>query len=256
MKHFTFSLLFSGLLFLSLSSQAQNFALGIRGGISIPNLSAGGSNENPLNTGYKSSFGPDGGIFAEFRFSNLFSLEPVVEYSSQGGKKDGFQAFPAPAELAPMFPPGQAPTYLYANYNSEAKLGYIMIPVLAKFGFDFKNTPLRIYIDAGPFIGFLVYAKQVTTGESLYYTDPAGQEALPIGEQSFNNTQDIKSQLQSTNFGAEANLGLNYHFAASNIFIEGGGNYGFMNIQKGTANGKNTTGAATAFVGYSYVFGK
>jgi hypothetical protein len=32
----------------------------------------------------------------------------------------------------------------------------------------------------------------------------------------------------------------------------GGGNYGFLNVQKGTANGKNNTGAATAVLGYSF----
>jgi hypothetical protein len=76
-----------------------------------------------------------------------------------------------------MYPPGQAPPYLYADYKSEAKLNYLMIPLLAKFGLN-------------------------------------------------------------------------------NIFIEGGGNYGFLNIQKGSQNGKNNTGAATAVVGYSHWFGQ
>jgi hypothetical protein len=35
-------------------SYAQNFTLGLRGGISIPNLTAGGAEKNPLNTGYSS----------------------------------------------------------------------------------------------------------------------------------------------------------------------------------------------------------
>ena len=55
---------------------------------------------------------------------------------------------------------------------------------------------------------------------------------------------------------AEANIGLIYKLGHCNIFIEGGFNYGFLNIQKGTANGKNETGAATVSIGYSYWFGK
>ena len=47
----------------------QNFTLGARAGISIPNLSAKGSENNPLNTGYKSRLGPDAGIFGEYHFS-------------------------------------------------------------------------------------------------------------------------------------------------------------------------------------------
>lgn len=236
--------------------KAQNFALGVRGGISIPNLSAGGSEQNPLNTGYSSRFGPDAGIFAEFKFSNLFSIQPMVEYSSQGGKKNGLQALATPAELAAAFPPGQAPTYLYANYKSEAKLNYLAIPILAKFGWNFKHAPLRVYVDAGPFVSFLVSAKQVTSGSSNLYSDEAGTQPVTPGPQSFKASTDIKDQLNTTNLGIEGNVGLAYILKNSDIFIEGGGNYGFLNIQKGTANGKNDTGAATATVGYSYWFGK
>jgi hypothetical protein len=238
------------------ASQAQEIALGFRGGISIPNLSSSGSNQNPLNTGYSSRLGPEFGLFSEFKISKLFSIETMVEYSSQGGKKDGLQAFPTPPELAPEFAPNPAPTYLYANFNSDAKINYLMIPILAKFGHHFKNSPWKIYIDAGPFVGFLLSAKQVTTGSSQIYLDPAGQEPLPGGAQSFNNTQDIKSQLHNANFGVEGNLGINYRFGANNIFFEVGGNYGFINIQKGTANGQNNTGAATAVLGYSFWLNK
>jgi Outer membrane protein beta-barrel domain len=243
-------------LFFYTCSVAQNFAIGVRGGISIPNLSAGGSNENPLNTGYKSRLGPDFGFFGEFKVSGVFSLQPMIEYSSQGGKKDGLQAFPTPAEFGALFPPNEVPTYLYANYKSEAKLNYLMIPVLAKFGWNLKpKSPLRIYVDAGPFVGFVLSAKQVTSGSSMIYADAGGQQALPAGEQSFDTTQNIKSQLNTVNFGVEGNVGLGYRLCSGNIFIEGGFNYGFLNIQKGTANGKNNAGAATVTAGYSYWFG-
>jgi len=237
-------------------SFAQNFSLGVRGGISIPNLSAGGSNNNPLNTGYKSRFGPDFGIFGEFIISDLFSLQPMIEYSSQGGKKSGLQAFPTPPAYAAYFQPGPAPTYLYANFKSEAKLNYLLIPVLAKFGWNLKPaSPVRIYVDAGPFVGFLLSAKQVTSGSSNIYGDSGGQQPLTQSAQSFDATDDIKSQLNKTNFGVEGNVGISYLMGKSNIFIEGGFNYGFLNIQKGTENGKNNTGAGTISLGYAYRLG-
>ncbi|MEJ0101012.1 MAG: porin family protein, partial [Bacteroidota bacterium] len=246
------------LLLVNYFSYAQQIAIGARGGLSIPNLSSGGSNENPLNTGYSSRLGADAALFAEFKFSELFSLQPMIEYSSQGGKKNGFQALPTPPQMAALFPPGQAPLYLYADYKSEAKFNYLMIPVLAKFGWNFnKTSPLRVYADAGPFVGFLLSAKQVTSGNSPLYVDDKGQQELPAGSQSFDNTQDIKDQIHKTNFGVEGNIGLNYRIDhASNLFIEGGFNYGFLNIQKGTANGKNNIGAATVTLGYSYWFKK
>jgi hypothetical protein len=77
-----------------------------------------------------------------------------------------------------MYPPGQSPQYLYANYKSEARLNYLMVPVLAKFGWNFNKSPLRIYVDAGPFIGFLVSAKQVISGQSQFFSDPSGTQAL------------------------------------------------------------------------------
>ncbi len=180
----------------------------------------------------------------------------MLEYSAQGGKKDGLQAFATPAQVAQEFPPGQSPQYLYAFYNSTAQLNYLMLPILAKFGWNFKNSPLRFYVDAGPFLGYLLSAKQVTTGSSDFYTDPGGTQPLPGGPQSFNNTQDIKDQLNKVNVGIEGNIGLAYKFKKSYIFIEGGGNYGFLNIQNVAADGKNNTGAATASVGYSFSLGK
>jgi hypothetical protein len=131
-----------------------------------------------------------------------------------------------------------------------------MLPVLAKFGYNFHQSPFRIYIDAGPFLGLLVSAHQVTSGSSEFYADASGQQSLPYGEQSFDANNNIKSQLNKVNFGIEGNLGLAYKIKRSSIFIEGGGNYGFLNIQKGTANGKNNTGAATADIGYALAFGR
>lgn len=252
--------LFVLVLFLNLyfcfTVQAQDVALGVRGGISIPNLTAGSGNQNPLNTGYSSRLGPDFGAFAEFKFSGLFSLQPMIEYSSQGGKKNGLQAFTTPDEMAQMFPPGQAPNYLYANYKSEAKLNYVLIPILAKFGWNFKKSPLRIYGDVGPFAGILVSAHQVTSGQSEFYTDPAGTQALPGGPQSFDANTNVRNSLHRFNAGIEGNVGLSYRIGTSSIFIEGGGNYGVFNIQKNALDGKNETGAASATIGYSYWFGK
>jgi len=240
----------------------QSVDIGIKGGISIPNLSASGSETNPLNEGYSSRVGPGFSLFADVKFSKLFSIQPAIEYSAQGGKKEGFQAFPFPEELIPLMQQmGQTPpTYLYADFNSTAKINYLMIPVLAKFGWDLGvESPFRIYAGAGPFVGFLLNAKQIREGNSALYLDPDGQAPVPNPEdpgspftQSFDGETSIKDQLNKVNFGVEGSIGLSYRLNRSTLFVEGGGNYGFLNIQKGTANGKNNTGAATVMVGYAY----
>jgi hypothetical protein len=242
MKTLPFFLGVGILLFPAFKSYPQNFSLGARGGFSIPNLSAGGT-ENPINSGYKSRLGSDLGIFGEYKVSNLFSLQAMAEYSEQGGKKNGLQAVTNPE------PP---PQYLYANFNSEAKLNYLMIPILAKFGWNLGASPFRLYVSGGPFVGFLLSAKQITSGQSPFYADPGGQQPISPS-MSFNGTHDIKNQINSTNVGVEGNLGVMYRAGQNGFFVEAGGNYGFLNIQKGTQNGKNNTGAATAVIGYTRV---
>ncbi|MBS1779910.1 MAG: PorT family protein [Bacteroidetes bacterium] len=256
MKKTTQTLLVVALLFAGVQADAQSFTIGVKGGLSIPNLTAGSTDKTPMNTGYKSRLGPEAALFAEYKVSKLFSVEGVVQYSSQGGKKDGMQALKTPAEIKSMYSNGDAPQYLYANYKSEAKLNYVMVAALAKVGWDLGKSPLRLYIGVGPFVGFLVSAKQETSGRSAIYLDEAGQQALPGGTLSFDHTEDIKSDLHAVNFGVEGSLGLSYRIGRNNIFVEGGGNYGFLNIQKYSENGNNTIGAGTAVIGYSYRLGK
>lgn len=245
------TLLFICLLFAGYFSRAQDINIGAYGGFSIPNLSAGNT-DNQLSKGYSSRLGGNCALFIELKFSKVFSLQPMVEYSAQGGKKDGLQALTTPDEIKSLYPVGQSPQYLYANYNSEAKLDYLQVPILAKFSWALGKSPFGFFVGAGPYIGILLSAKQVTSGQSQLYTNASQTETLPVGTESFNNTEDIKSQLHEINFGIEGNLGFSYTIGAHSIFVQGGGNYGFINIQKQTANGANNTGAATATIGYSY----
>ncbi len=240
----------------TVTAQNHNNYFGVKGGISIPNLSANGSQQNPINSGYSSRLGPDFAAFFEAGITKTFSFMPCIEYSSQGGKKNGFQAFTTPDEFVQYFPPGQAPSYLYANYNNEAKMNYLVLDALAKFNWPLgSKSPWSIYIDAGPFAALLISAHEVTSGSSMIYADEQMQQPLTQGPQSFDNKQDIKNDLHKGNFGIEGDVGIALNLKRDKIFLEGGGNYGFLNIQKGTENGKNQTGAATIRVGYACSFG-
>ncbi|MBS1746860.1 MAG: outer membrane beta-barrel protein [Bacteroidetes bacterium] len=232
---------------------------GVKAGISIPNITTGGGSVvNELNSGYSSSLGPDFAIFSEMIFSKHFSITSQLEYSAQGGKKDGFQALPTPENLTPYFTMQSRPVpdVVYATFNSTAKINYMILSELAKYILPFgQKSNWAFYGEAGPFVGFLVSAHQVTSGKSDIYADKTKQENITgitqMGEQSFDNTQDIKDQLHKANFGIEGDIGFSYNFFRSKIFIEGGGNYGFLNIQKGTENGKNHIGAGTVRLGYA-----
>ena len=241
---------------------SQEITIGAKGGLSIPNLT-GGSSVNPLSSGYSSGTGADGGIYAEYHITKPFSVSVGLEYSSQGGKKNGFQAYTTPAQIAPLFAPYPAPTYLYADFKSVAKLDYVLVPILARYTWKIsKKSPFKIYAAFGPFAGFLLNAHQVTSGSSpISMMNPDGKTytQLPIPPSttpqsvSFDATTSIKDSLNTFNAGICGFVGISYSFNKKHtIFIEGGGNYGFLSIQKGTANGKNNTGAGVVTVGYAY----
>ncbi|WP_212006102.1 porin family protein [Chitinophaga sp. HK235] len=226
--------------------------LGIKAGLSIPNLTSGNSS-NPINSGYSSRLGLDAGVHAEFHLTKRFSIQPELRYSSQGGKKDKGQAFPPTPEMAAGFQAqGQpVPQYVYADYKSVAKFNYLMIPVLAKYHFGF-SPKWDLYVAAGPFVSFLLNGKQEMSGTSPIFLDTDHKQPL-TPPQDFNQTQDIKSELKKANWGIDGHIGLAYHLnSRSAIFVEGGGNYGFVKIQKNKANGENNTGAGVVVLGYSY----
>lgn len=230
------------------SAYAQHsFYLGVQGGISIPDLKAGSDNQNPLANGYSSRLGADFGVIAVLPVKNNFSIETGVDYSEQGGKHNGLQALSNPY--------GNTPEFFYASFNNSAHLNYLLIPVMARFDFDLSKK-LKLYVQAGGFAGFLLSAKSVTSGSSYLYADSLGQEQLPNqpGESSFDTTTSIKSSINSFNAGVIGAVGLTYDMGKGKLFIEGGGNYGIINIQKYAVDGSNYSGAAVIHVGYLYAF--
>ena len=54
------------------------------------------------------------------------------------------------------------------------------------------------------------------------------------------------------NFGGQAAVGLGLTMGSGKLFIEGGGNYGVVPIQKDAVNGTNKTGAGTVTLGYMF----
>jgi Outer membrane protein beta-barrel domain len=236
----------------TLSGFGQAWLLGAKGGISIPNLTPSGFEKTPVSKGYNTRLGPDAALFGEYRFSHLFSLELDLQYSSQGGKKDGKQAIPVTEKIKEFLAPTPAPEYLYSNFYSEIKINYFMVPLLAKFSFDLGSKKVwTFYADGGPFAAWLLSATGVARGTSEVYLDEAETQPLAIGAISFDSTGDIKSQLRNFNFGVEANIGLTYHSGLNSFFAEAGGSYGFITLQIDPTDGQNHTGALVFRLGYA-----
>lgn len=251
MKKHLFIFTFIALLLLCGNLYAQDITIGAKGGFGIPNLSAGAT-QNPVNAGYSSRFGPDFGIYGEYHFSNSISFTLEVEYSSQGGQKNKFQAYTVSPEMAAAV----GSPYLYADFKSEAKINYLLLPLMVRYNWNRGNSGnTKYYAAVGPFAGFLLNAHQITSGSSIIYLDAGKSMPLTTNPQSFDATTNIKSDLYGFNLGVEGYIGISQNILENHaLFLELGANYGFLSIQKQKVNGKNYTGAAVLSLGYAYTF--
>ncbi len=233
-------------LLLGCNLYAQKVSIGFKGGFNIPNLTPGGS-QNFLNSGYSSQLRADGGIYGEYHINKRFSISVGAEYSSQGGVTESFQT------ALNSFPP---PENLYLNYQREVKLDYLLVPVLARYSWKKnKRSRLGLYTAIGPFAGYLLKARQFKTYSATFEdearTKLIDEEFLP------DNQADIKNDMYTFNVGIEGFVGIAYNLTRNHtLFVEGGGNYGFLSIQKPIENGKAFTGAGVVTFGYSYTFQK
>jgi hypothetical protein len=253
MKKFPVSLFI--LICLTVSSSAQSsrlsgeskYTIGIFGGLNIPRLSGGNGNE--LSRDYTSRLGEAFGLTASLSLRSNFSLTADLLYSSEGGKRDGIQAFDA-SSVNPLVPAG---TYFYADYKNESILNYIEIPIMLKYLIPL-NKSSKVFVDFGPYVGFLLNAKQKTTGSSLIYADRA--ETMPVSEgaQSFIANTDIMNSINLTNFGLTGGVGFAQTVNSGEIFLDARGAYGLTVIQKYSQNGNSHNGNLLIDLGYALHF--
>lgn len=222
----------------------SSFYLGIKGGLDIPKLQAGGN--SPVSKGYSSILGPYFGVFADYSINKSWSIQPELNFSVQGGQKSGMQAIPG-NQFDPQIPAG---TYFYANFKSKANLNYLELPILAKYKISLGKE-WKFIVDLGPYVGYLMNAKNITSGTSPVYMD--SQETQPlVPSHDFDSTSSITTDIHRFNWGVQGGVGLQYYTRHTGYFyLNVGGNYGFMNIQKYAEDGKNNTGAATVALGYA-----
>ncbi|MDR0613251.1 MAG: PorT family protein [Dysgonamonadaceae bacterium] len=252
--------LLAGLLLFSVCGYSQTVNVGVRGGLSIPNIVSGG--DNPVSKGYSSRIAGGGGVFAELGINNYVSFRLGVEYSGQGGKRNGIQAMPSEQMMAGITAAmsggnmegmdailSQIPEIFYADVKNTAAFDYLMVPVSVQIGTN-ANNRWRVYANVGPFVSFLLRGEQTTKGQSKIYMD-AGKSQTLWDEMDLGSTEVITSDLNPVNAGIQGDVGLSYRHDRHRIFIEIGGNYGFIKMQKDKANGSNRIGAATVMLGYA-----
>lgn len=239
------------LMTIQLSAQSSvnrdnKFTLGILGGLNIPQLSGGKNNE--LSRDYTSRLGEVFGLTTSYSLSSKLALRVDALYSSEGGKRNGMQAIDA-ASFNPQAPAG---TYLYANFKNESILNYLEFPVMVKYSIPISN-PSKFYINLGPYVGFLLNAKEKTSGTSLVYLDRAATSPVPqLPAQSFDASTSTTSSIHPVNVGLTGGIGVNHTLGMGNVFLDVRGAYGLTVVQKNKVDGSSHTGSLLIAIGYSF----
>ncbi len=244
-------LLISIISLVSQMSSAQ-VRIGVQGGLSVPELS-GGNNE--ISQGYTSRLAPNFGITAQFAVTKEFSIQPEINFDGQGGQRNGIQ--PITSTALPPLPSGG---YYYANFKNTSVLNYVEIPVLAKY--TFASGGIGLDVNAGPYVGFLLNATQITSGLSSIYIDKNGTPLIiPIGNggyvplppQSFDASTNVSSSIHEVNVGIAGGAGVIVPLTdRTRVSLDVRGLYGLIGVQRYAQDGTSHTGNLIISIGYSY----
>jgi len=232
-------------LFLFNQASARELWVGFHGGLSLPNIK-GGTNE--LSQGYTSRKAPFLGLVFDWVISPSLALRTEINYSSQGGQRNGMQPI-SPDQVSGLpIPPGVT---LYADFNNETIIDYLEIPLMAELVTGQKT---RIFVNAGPYAGYRVRAKTVTSGTSLLYLDSSGTMPFdPDLQIPFDAKTDVSEEINRLNFGFCGSVGIKVPIGTGLVVLSGRFNYGLSNIQSHPEiTGENRTGALIVSLGYFY----
>lgn len=285
MNHKKFHIFFAALLMLIGGSGLAQVKIGAKVGYSLGRLTD--SSDNIYTQDFENTDGIDFGALVEYSLSERFSLQGEILLTQRGGKRDGLQPIPAAPLIGALeengitleqlnqlvFLQGRGPVTdadpLYADFENISELQYLEIPILAKLGW---GDEWRFYVEAGPYVGFLLSANQKTSGDSQFYLDGTGDTPLgvpnpfydpndpsfgppfiPIPAQEFDANTDAKSDLNDINFGIHAGTGIIRRIAEQHhVFFGFRASYGFIPLQKDKVFGESRIGGLTFSLGYTY----
>ncbi len=220
------------------------FSIGVRSGLSLPGLRC--THEKSEASGWREA--AYGGMHLSIQLNRLFSLQPELNYSPQGGENNGLQ------EVSPDNVYGiKLPTTLYASFDRRSVLNYLEIPILLTMKAG-REVIYKAY--GGPYIAFLLSAKTQTRGSSRLYLDKNGQvpyapNGEPIPAFSFDQNTNLWKTVRKINGGVQGGLGVGYPLRGGRFLIDVRGILGMTNIHTDLAkDGQNKTGSLLMTVGY------
>ena len=218
-RNFTLGMLLfcSSLIF----GQTKNFNIGIEGGPSLISLHG-----NDVVESYNDlSLGFSGGLSFQYNFSKLVALRTNISFERKGltTKIQATDEYGNPiGELT-----------FHSNFN------YLTLPLLGRLTFGKK---INFYVNAGPYLGYLLKQKDITEAFGEY----------PKTE--MDNTDNFKR----LDFGITSGLGMNFPIQEKLLLsVEIRNNFGLTNISSlPVANdGSIKTNSTNLLVGVAYRIG-
>ena len=184
----------------------QEVKFGPKAGVNFSNVS--NVEDSKMLTGFYV------GAVAEIKFTEKFSVQPEVVYSSQGFKNEYSDIYAG----------------VYESYKNTNKLDYINIPIMAKY-YVYEG----LSIELGPQFGFLVKAEN--------------KEKATIGSISGTEKTDIKDDVKSFDFGIGA--GVAYDLT-NGFFANARYNFGLTDVAKENEGKSVKNGVIQVGVGYKF----
>lgn len=155
------------------------------------------------------------GAVSEIKFTEKFSFQPELVYSSQGAKNVYSETI----------------ANVTASHHNHDKLAYVNVPLLAKY---FVTKSLSV--ELGPQLGFLFKA--------------TNKDEITIGGTKTNQDKDFKNEVNTFDFGVAA--GLSYD-VSNGFFIGARYNFGLANVGKTNQYySQSKNGVTQLGVGYKF----
>ena len=184
------------------TTQAYGQKFGVRSGINLSSVGfGGGESELYANAAAMRSAATYGG-YINLKIVPLLSLQLEGNYDPKGF------VFDTPPVVDATF----EGTY-YQHYN------YFTLPLLLKVNL------LAFHVEAGPYLGLLMSAREVKKG-TLRIPDLAGGYL----EETYDEDTDLKPLTQKTDFGIAAGMGLTFNLGPAQLVLGARYNHGLSNI--------------------------
>jgi hypothetical protein len=182
-------------------AQDEKIKLGIKGGLNIASISNTGSGSASYG-GYSSSVKnnarllPHLGVYSEFKFSEIFSLQPELLFSMKGS-----------SIVSKATSPGSS-----SEYTNKIGLSYLDIPVQLRFNIS------KFHILVGPYVGFLLAANSKSKSEVINGSSKVVSESKSTSKDGLRSTDAGIYIGGGYEFDNGLNLGLRWCRGFSDIY--------------------------------------